>query len=717
MSKRQNQSISGTIQNLTDEGFDLESSFKEITDNSIGAGATQIRFFLDPINLTLYVIDNGIGMNKSGLTKLATLNDRKEVSEAKQGKYGQGVKLAFAYLSQLKGAITIISKSENYDASKEDAINQIIIDFPGGIESDNYNPTGETACTPNKNLWERFADTIGNPNTGTLIKIQMDKRICKELYKKIVTDSVQESIIANMGLINYQFLSDSNNSIIVSTYEVVKNNEPEITLQSEYDNITEEDDAKESGEDETSGENISNKQVQLNIEENNENFWDAECSEDFDDYDVLSFYPIGNLDSDKVQKYKCAILQNSVKDINTIIFWKGAWHIITEQNVVNLSTKPTNLGSDINEAAKILKSVVKSEFYINLAHSDNWIETHKDIISYIMDCDVTELPQPSNKDPLYGKLLSFIKGNYYSRNGTIALNSRQKARAHSGGDRAKNVFEDNIITLVEYPAKADREFGVTVKKYSTIEEIVHSSIRNVIYFLKKRWATDYNNELKRLEKEKLAKIVAEKQAAEAKKLAEVKKLAEEEAKRQADIQAKILAESAEKRKAEAEEQRLAVIKAQKEAEEESKRLSEIEANRKSEIDDMTSDTSEQSQYEDNSDDEEEIIEQKKDTKLKPQKTPRSSNIATYLNKKDLLKALENWQKSNLYQEELDETINYMCSEYKLYTESVIEDVLRILNLKQKINHLRMEIINRYKNDSDRVSCGTDFIKAYQTYFK
>jgi hypothetical protein len=229
MSKRQNQSISGTIQNLTDEGFDLESSFKEITDNSIGAGATQIRFFLDPINLTLYVIDNGIGMNKSGLTKLATLNDRKEVSEAKQGKYGQGVKLAFAYLSQLKGAITIISKSENYDASKEDAINQIIIDFPGGIESDNYNPTGETACTPNKNLWERFADTIGNPNTGTLIKIQMDKRICKELYKKIVTDSVEESIIANVGLINYEFLSDPSHTITISTYAVIKNNEPEIT--------------------------------------------------------------------------------------------------------------------------------------------------------------------------------------------------------------------------------------------------------------------------------------------------------------------------------------------------------------------------------------------------------------------------------------------------------------------------------------------------------
>ena len=121
MSKRQNQSISGTISNLIDEGFDLVSSLKEITDNSIGALATNIRLFLDPINLTLYVIDNGQGMNKSGLTKLATLNDRKEISEAKQGKYGQGVKLALAYLTQLKGAITIISKSQNYDASKDDS--------------------------------------------------------------------------------------------------------------------------------------------------------------------------------------------------------------------------------------------------------------------------------------------------------------------------------------------------------------------------------------------------------------------------------------------------------------------------------------------------------------------------------------------------------------------------------------------------------------------
>jgi len=235
MSKRQNQSISGTISNLIDEGFDLVSSLKEITDNSIGAQATNISFFLKPINLTLFVIDNGLGMNKSGLTKLATLNDRKEISEAKQGKYGQGVKLALAYLTQLKGTITIISKSDNYDASKEDAINQIIIDFPNGIETDNYNPMGETACTANKNLWEEYASKIGTPNTGTLIITKMDKRICKELYKKIITDSPQENIIADVGRINYKFLSNSQNTITISTLGLLKNNEPEITLQNEFE--------------------------------------------------------------------------------------------------------------------------------------------------------------------------------------------------------------------------------------------------------------------------------------------------------------------------------------------------------------------------------------------------------------------------------------------------------------------------------------------------
>ena len=35
MSKHQNQSISGTIQNFTDVGLDLESSLKEIIDNSV----------------------------------------------------------------------------------------------------------------------------------------------------------------------------------------------------------------------------------------------------------------------------------------------------------------------------------------------------------------------------------------------------------------------------------------------------------------------------------------------------------------------------------------------------------------------------------------------------------------------------------------------------------------------------------------------------------
>lgn len=721
MSRRQNQSISGTIQNLTHEGFDLESSLKEITDNSIGAGATIIRFFLDPINLMLFVIDNGINsMNKNGLTKLATLNDRKEVSEAKQGKYGQGVKLAFAYLSQLKGLITIISKSNNYDASKEDAINQIIIDFPEGINTDNYNPTGETACTANKNLWEKFAETIDNPNTGTLIKIKLDKRICKELYKKVVTDSVKESIIANIGLINYKFLSCSTNSITFSTYSVLKDNEPEITLPNDYD-IIDEDDNKLHNEDEI-GKHMSAKEIHLCIEEINDDFWDTECSEDFVDYDILPFCPVGNLDSENIKKYKCAILQNSVKDINTIIFWKGEWHMITEQNVLNLSTKPTNLGSDINAAANNLKSSIKSEFCINLAHSENWIETHRDIISNIMDCEFEELPQPSKKDPLYGKLVSFIKGNYYSRNGTISLNARQKARAHSGGDRAKNVFEDNIITLVEYPAKADREFGVTVKKYSTIEEIVHSSIRNVIYFLKKRWATDHNNDLKRLEKERIEKLAEEKIAAEKiaaeerkiaeeKRLTEVKRLANIEAEIQVAIQSTKIDDAEVIRKSEAGKQRLTIINAQKDEEEESRRLSELEAAKRLAETQQLQDMGKQ-------DNPSSLPIKNNEVKPNPQKTDRSKNTATYLSKKDMRGCIKQWFDSNEYTDELNEVINYLSSSYQLYSKSILKSILEKLPLKTKIQYLLMELEVRYHDKEDSVSVleGAYVISEYNKYF-
>ena len=82
----------------------------------------------------------------------------------------------------------------------------------------------------------------------------------------------------------------------------------------------------------------------------------------------------------------------------------------------------------------------------------------------------------------------------------------------------------------------------------------------------------------------------------------------------------------------------------------------------------------------------------------------------------MLSALDKWGRSTLYQEELEEVVNYMCGEYQLYTKSILTDILIILKLNQKIHHLRIEITKKYKNDSDRVSCGTDFIKAYQKYF-
>jgi len=424
-------------------------------------------------------------------------------------------------------------------------------------------------------------------------------------------------------------------------------------------------------------------------------------------------------------------MTNSVKDINAVVKIIDSWYLVTAESVANLTIKPQNLGQDINEVARVMKSKLKANYYVKLAHSDNWIEEHTDVLCKIIDCEPSELPQ-QKKDSSYGKILSFLKGNYYSRNGTISLNARPKARHTTGGDRSRNIFEDNIIALIEYPSKADKEFGVTVKKYSTIEDIVHASIRNIIYFLKKRWATDYNNDLKKKEKERLAKIVEANRLAEleAKRLAE---LAEAEKKRLAQ-----LAEAEKKRLADelAEAKRIAdeLAKAKRLADElEAKRLAdELEAKRLADeleakriADELAEAEKKRPPYDKVEPPPEPQPEQPEQPEQKPKPKPdpkaletaRSSNVATYLNKKDMLNALDNWGRSTSYQEELEEVVNYMCGEYKLYTESILSDALKVLKLKQKINHLRIEITKKYKNESERVSCGAYFIGEYQKYFK
>lgn len=695
MSKQSNNiSVSGTVSNLLDEGFDKISSLKEINDNSIGAGAKRIKFFISLKTLTVYVMDDGAGMNKQQLTKLATLNDRKEVSRAKQGKYGQGVKLAFAFLTQNKNPVTIISNTKDH-GPKEDDLNQIEINFAESIETGVYAPHSERVSQANENLWKKLIAYFGEnvPATGTLIEIKMEKRLFKEFYKKIVSTEISASgsILYEMGVINQEVLKNQNVSIEFYLQKLLQDNEPEMILhQSVCVEYTSEDDKSvTSSEEHEVTEGSSDSSVKVF----DENAWDVTCSEDYEEhYKTSSINLMDNAQED--QQHICFVLENSRGDKKFLLKREGGFNEITSENLLSLAKKPKMLIGSIEEISARLNYKLKDEFVISLAYNEDWIDALQTELIKI----IGSIPSP--RSSAYAQLLSHIKGHYYFRDNICALNSRLKASHTQGGDRAQRKFLENIIAFIRYPSSLDREFGVTVKKFSSIEEIVDPGILTIIYYLKKRWAADYN-------KSRKDALVQQKQAEEQALLQQQQQLA-----LQQQQLAQQLALQQQHQALQANPPAPIILVVEEEEE------SDIYSSSESE-----SDTS--SSYS------EELIteaaaiavaielDDSHTSNIKfeePKLVPRSAcNVMTPIERDQLLLIMLQWLEKKVNIEQLEVVVNDMCKEYELYKPSVRDMVLTILTVQQKIQQLCAEIKARYPSGKDAVYYGVEFYKNYKKY--
>ena len=687
---KQNINVPGTILNLGDQGFDMISSFKEITDNSFGAGAKRIRFFIDMKSLTLYVMDDGKGMNKQELIKLATLNDRKEISRAKQGKYGQGVKLAFVYLTQNKHPITIISKTNNHGL-EEDPINQIVIDFAGSIETGNYNPNAERSSSLNETLFQKFTQLFGGLATGTLIKIKMDKRIFKELYRKIISPELSSNMLYEMGIINKANLTIPDHEITFHMQHCIKDNEPIIQICEPVEHEDFEDDKSIcSSDDDNSSEVacVSSAKVFDN------NSWDVECS---DEYSGLLRVPVICLmeKATEVRSSNCVVLQNPNQDISYLLkINETRYAVIEPENLNNFQKKPSIRFGEISAIAKAMNCKILGNFAVNLGHNDDWIEALHDKLFQICGA----LPT-NKKDPRYSKLLSVIKGHYYYRSGVCALNARLEAKHTAGGTMATRKFEENIIVCVDYEPLLDKQFGVTVKKYSTIEKIVDAGILTIIYYLKKTWGKDYEKACK-------AKKDAEERA-----LLEAHRIKQQESddRMKKFVEASRLKKQQEAEKAKALKDAEDAAKAQAKALEDAAKAQEETEDSDDELEEDQSETSSNSSRGSRSSSESgsEIEE--------PKLIQRASSSSILVKKGEFMHYLDDWLDENVHMQELEAIIN--CKEYQLYRPSVADMVLAILNLEQKIQQLVAEINAKYMSEKDPVLCGADFYRSYEKYFK
>lgn len=86
-----------TIEGLRDTGYEFNTAMADIIDNSIAANAHKINISInmDYIgNITIYIVDNGSGMNADGLEGAMTYGSPQRENQKSLGKFGLGLKTA-----------------------------------------------------------------------------------------------------------------------------------------------------------------------------------------------------------------------------------------------------------------------------------------------------------------------------------------------------------------------------------------------------------------------------------------------------------------------------------------------------------------------------------------------------------------------------------------------------------------------------------------------
>ena len=170
------------VKTLSYSGYTLKSALADIIDNSIGAGATEVKInfnFNNQINIdnwSVQIIDNGHGMNSKELEnaiKMGSCNMDDERSESDLGRYGMGMKTAsFSQADYFR----VISKRENERFTAKAIDKKMIEDTNSwlGIDYDDDNSFNVIEKHGTIVEWKklRFIERNSNPESDMIEKIK-----------------------------------------------------------------------------------------------------------------------------------------------------------------------------------------------------------------------------------------------------------------------------------------------------------------------------------------------------------------------------------------------------------------------------------------------------------------------------------------------------------------------------------------------------------------
>jgi len=105
------------MEGLRDTGYDFNTAIADVVDNSIAAMADRIdvRIDMDPLGeITIYIADNGWGMNYDGLKNAMRYGSEKRDDPASLGKFGLGLKTASTAFCRCLSVISRDNENEPY---------------------------------------------------------------------------------------------------------------------------------------------------------------------------------------------------------------------------------------------------------------------------------------------------------------------------------------------------------------------------------------------------------------------------------------------------------------------------------------------------------------------------------------------------------------------------------------------------------------------------
>lgn len=180
--------ISGTFQNLLTNGARTQDCIGEELDNAIDANATRIDIRLLLEKGEIIIADNGRGMNRLGLKTAYILNNRTEATNNKQGRFGYGINLSKAHLTQLKSKVTTISKT-----ASDELPSQIEIDWPEIIRTSYYMNVACEVTRANEVEYNRYVKNEFNTESGTIHFVLCDSAIFNEIRAAMESNRIIDS--------------------------------------------------------------------------------------------------------------------------------------------------------------------------------------------------------------------------------------------------------------------------------------------------------------------------------------------------------------------------------------------------------------------------------------------------------------------------------------------------------------------------------------------